>query len=776
MISAKAYPSFGKWVRNRRKQLDLTQAELGRRAYCSEAIIRKIEADERKPSRQLAEMLIQALQISIAEREAFLQSARGIFIEELHLATGESYSHNLPTLLTSTIDRARDLSAVTSLLKDKTVHLVTLIGPPGIGKTRLSIHCGSELLGDFPDGVWFVDLAEVFSADYFIPTIVRNVPILDLPGTPNLAQLIRTIREKSLLFILDNLEQIVEEASLDIARILQACARVKILATSRVPLHLYGEHEYPVPPLSIPPPTLSNNPEALMQFEAVQLLVARIRQHQPQFRITATNAASVNEICNILEGIPLAIELAAASLRQMTLDELTASFHTPDWVKQLTSPARDRPQRQRSLENVIEWSYNLLSLPQRQFFRQLGIFRGRFDAQFASAVGVANLSETKASLNELMEHSLLVQEIHADKPFWRMLVPIHEYAASKLEGEERCAAERNRAECCLNALRELNQGAPAGEPEAYFQLLVDNFHDSLQWAINERQTDLWFPMIEYLEGLWSSLGYFKEGLDFLSQILALPVEIEPHLLARLFKSASDFAWQQHDFDTALFYAQKAAEVGRRYRMHKEIPLFLNRLGRIFIEQGKLAEAKETLEKALQLAMQNPEYLNPGSPLAQLGETELFLGNLGAARGFLESSLKHLTSADGIFLAMAETDLAEVELAQGNYEQARRWLVDSLELASQHTRRLLVFLSAVAGLLVLSPKGSLANAAHLYGAIQSLSERSGIVLGSLYQKLNQGRMAKAAERLSPKEWRQAYETGYGWEKSVLIEQAHKFLEL
>ncbi len=140
MISAKAYPSFGKWVRNRRKQLDLTQAELGRRAYCSEAIIRKIEADERKPSRQLAEMLIQALQISIAEREAFLQSARGIFIEELHLATGESYSHNLPTLLTSTIDRARDLSAVTSLLKDKTVHLVTLIGPPGIGKTRLSIH------------------------------------------------------------------------------------------------------------------------------------------------------------------------------------------------------------------------------------------------------------------------------------------------------------------------------------------------------------------------------------------------------------------------------------------------------------------------------------------------------------------------------------------------------------------------------------------------------------------------------------------------------------
>lgn len=379
-------------------------------------------------------------------------------------------------------------------------------------------------------------------------------------------------------------------------------------------------------------------------------------------------------------------------------------------------------------------------------------------------------------LNELTEHSLLAQEINAGKTFWRMLVPIHEYAASKLEREERCAVERTRAEYCLKVLRELNQRAPATEPEVYFQLLVDNFHDALQWTITERQTVLCFPMLEQLEGLWSSLGYFREGLGFLRQILALPDEIEPNLRARVLRTASDFAWQQHDFDTALLYAQEAVEVGCRYRLDKEVPLYLNRLGRIFIEQGKLAEAKETLQKALELAMQNPEYLNPGSPLAQLGEVELFMGNLSAARGFLESSLKHLTPTEGIFLAIAQSDLAEVELAQGNYEQARQWLAASLELASQHTRRLLVFLSALAGLLVLSPDGSPVNTARLYGAVQFLSERSGIVLGSSYQQLNQSRMARGGEKLSSKEWLEAYETGLGWEKSVIIEQAHKLLGL
>jgi tetratricopeptide (TPR) repeat protein len=510
---------------------------------------------------------------------------------------------------------------------------------------------------------------------------------------------------------------------------------------------------------------------ALMQFESVQLFVARTRQYQPKFSITKENAEAVIEICTILDGIPLALELAAATLRQMTLGGMVDLLRGKDWVKQIATPARDLPQRQRTLENVIEWSYTLLAEKEKDFFCKLGVFSSWFDAEAASAV-----TETEALklLNTLTDHSLLVREVVNGRSHWRMLELIHEYAASKLSAEQLSAIENLRAQYFLNKIQSTRQSTSREKQEEYFQTNFSNFHGALKWMIAEGRTEMGFQLVSHLNDVWSSLGYFKEGLDLIRQLLALPSDAEPHLRAGRLQDASDLAWQLHDFETALHYSEEAVDLGRVHGLKREYPWYLNRLGRIYIEQGKLAEARDSLNKALELAYEDSSVLNPGSPLAQLGEVALFEGDLEKAQSLFEQALDHLTNNDDIFLAIAKTDLTEIALAQNEYDKARFWLEGVFEPASRQARRFLVFLSALAGYLVLCPVGDEKKAAQFYGAIETLSERSGVVLGVFYQNLNQTRIRLVHEKLSAAEWLDAFETGRGWERGEAIQQAKTVL--
>ena len=771
-MTATTFPnSFGAWVRTRRRQLDLTQSELGKRAGCSEAAIRKIEADERKPSRQLAELLAKAIEIPPSEKETFLQFSRGVLIEEIRIGK-KSSPNNLPVLLTSTVDRTRDLANVSALLKEKSIHLISLIGLPGIGKTRLSIHCGNEVLDDFPDGVWFVDLAEITNADFFIPSITRFMPTLSLPPSPVLSQLLGGLKDKTLLLVLDNFEQIVEDASLDVAQILKTCPNIKILVTSRVPLHIYGENEYPLPPLSIPPRDVEMTHDKLMQFESVQLFVARTRQHHPKFSITKENGDAVIEICTVLDGIPLALELAAATLRQMTLDEMVSLLRGKDWVKQIATPARDLPQRQRTLENVIDWSYTLLTDEQKDFFCELGVFYGWLDAEAAAAVSKRDDSATIKLLNSLTDHSLLVREIVHGKTYWHMLELIHEFAASKLTSERRSHLELLRAEYFLHKIQVLKQTVPRGVQDEYFLTNFSNFQNAVKWAAEEKQTELCFQLISVLIDYWEDLGYFKEGLDVVSRFLRSPADIDPRKRAYLLDSASTLAWQQHDFETALVYAKEALQQEHAHGREDKDRMYFNLLGRIYIEQGKFAEARAALEECLALLHESSAHFSPGPPLAQLGEIALFEGRLDEAKSLLQKALTVLDKEDAIFLAMANTDLVEVALAEGDLANAKAWLKDAYPQANQHMRRFIVFLCALAGYLVLAGKDKvdLRAAAQFYGAIEKLSTQSGVGFNTFYQNLNQERMQLAREKLSDEEWLDAFESGRGWERGEAIHQA------
>ncbi|MEJ5224769.1 MAG: tetratricopeptide repeat protein, partial [Anaerolineales bacterium] len=643
----------------------------GKRAGASAAMIRKIEADERKPSRELAELLARALQIPEPERELFLMLARGIRPPTLPAvfpaaSTPQPPAGNLPAPLTSLVNRVNDVSAVAALLTDSDIRWVTLVGPPGIGKTRLSIQSGRQVLPRFADGVWFVDLAALERSVHVLPAVCRALEPFGLPPTAGRDQVAAVLKMCRLLLVLDNFEH-VPDAAIEIAELLRRCPGLKVLATSRAPLHIYGEHQYPVPPLSVPPADAAARPNTLMQYESVQLFVARARQHQPGFAVNAHNARSVVEICATLEGIPLALELAAATLRQMTLDEMADLLHSPGWARQLATPARDLPARQRTLDNVMDWSYSLLDDEQQDFFIQLGVFSHGFDREAAAAVCQTPPEKASRLLSVLAEHSLLARDAAQGHMLWRMLELIREYARSKLTDEQRAAAEARRGAYFLQAFQALHHNAPRQAQVDFFQSHVGNLQTSLNWAIAQRRTDVCLPLILLSVDFWETLGYPREGFDIVHRFLNAGLEIEPHTRARLANAAATLAWQQHDFDTALAYAQEAVSLAGE---ENEDPMHRNLLGRIYIEQGNYPAARTVLEDCLASIEKTGAGVNPGPPLAQLGEAACFEGRFDEAQSLLQRALSHLPAEDGIFRAMALTDLAEMALTRQDGEQAR----------------------------------------------------------------------------------------------------------
>ncbi len=522
--------TFGAWVKARRRWLDLSQAELGERAGCSAATVRKIEADLRKPSRQLAEIFVRVLEIPAAEQVDFLQMARGKLLDQAPAGAEPSITsaHNLPVLLTSTINRTRDLQAVLDLFAQESVHLVTLLGPPGIGKTRLSIASARQMLPVFPDGVWFAGLAGIERAEFMVPSIARSIETIELPPSPGLPQLTQALKDKHLLLVLDNLEHIIEGVALEVAHLLQTCEQVRILATSRTPLHIYGEHEYPLPPLSIPPQGAAQTADDLQRYELVQLLTARVRQHQPDFKVTNENAAAIVKICTVLEGVPLALELAAASLRRMSLEQMAALLNGVEgagWLKQLSTPARDLPARQRTLENLVAWSYTRLEPAQAELFRKLAVFPGSFDAEAAGAVcceSPCSLATTLEQLNALGDQSLLAQGEILGRPTWRMLEFIREFAAQQLDPATRQDLESKFIRHYLERLENIQQDPDRHNQEIFYEANAGNLHAALQYAIRQGNVELGFGLAQALEPLWDRYGYGREGLELVKALLALP--------------------------------------------------------------------------------------------------------------------------------------------------------------------------------------------------------------------------------------------------------------
>lgn len=565
------------------------------------------------------------------------------------LRTLETHTNNLPLQATPLIGREREVEAVCGLLRSHETRLLTLLGPGGTGKTRVGLQVAAELVDDFEDGVFFVPIAAITDPTLVAPTIARVLGLSE-GGAQSPEELLEGyLRDRQTLVLLDNFEQVLEAAPV-VDRLLSTAAGLKILATSRTPLGLYGEYEFPIPPLSLPDPESLPPLENLTEYAAVRLFVERASAVRPDFSLAEDNAPAVVEICERLDGLPLAIELAAARIKllppQVLLDRLG------NRLRILTGGARNLPERQRTLRNAIEWSYELLDEGEKVLFGRLGVFSSGATLEAMEAVCEAEgdlPTDVFEGASSLLDKSLLRQEEGAGgEPRFVMLETIHEFANVKLEdSREAEAVRRAHAEYFLALAEEAEPMLWGAEDAKWLDRLVqehDNMRAALSWAIEHEEGELALRIGGALRWFWYMEGYYGEGRRWL-------------------EAALDKDWG-------------ASAAGARARA-------LEGVGWLAAGQGDLDRAEAAAKEGLKLSTE----AGLGDVVA--ADLQNVLGEAVARqRGNYERAAELLTGGVALHrkagdlrgVAWSLGDLANVSSDRGNYEQAKELYEEGLALS------------------------------------------------------------------------------------------------
>lgn len=713
--------TFGNWLKRRRRTLDLTQGALADCAGCSVVTIRKFEADERRPSRQLAELLADCLQIPETERAAFVAFARQPETAaallppavtttlpdvppapsppapglpgQANSATLQRYFPpvRLPAPLTGLIGRDADIASVGEMLSRPAVRLVTLTGPGGTGKTRLAIETARRLSEEhpevFPDGFFFVDLSPVADPALFAPALIGALAINETGDRPAVETVRDYLQPRKLLLVVDNFEQIVDAAG-DLAGILLQAGGVKALITSRIILHVYGEYEYPVAPLALPQPRLEVDLETLTEYPAIELFVERSRAANPGFNLTAKNAAAVIDICARLDGLPLAIELAAARSKLLTpaalLMQLTRSLD-------LASLHRQTAERQRTMRGAIEWSYNLLERDEQAFFRQLGVFAGSFGLTEARAIAEPDENSEDFQIQEqlagLAEKSMIrLLESDGDARF-RMLFVIREYALEQLQILGETVAARNAHLAYFSRLAE-DLVRPFNEPDTYdatravLSAANDDFRAAMAWAFERpEQVEMGIRTAVALTNFWiaqpalaEAQRWFEEGLN------ALPQEAQSSR-ARALVSAGRIAFYQTRYIEAIAFGREARDLLATADDPTDEEWFLvaNRVvGNASANIGEYEEALRCHNRMLDAYRRRNDPIGTMQTLQTMGLTAIDMGQYELAEELLTESLA-LTRQHGGWpddLVFSLIPLGILELVRGHYTEAQALLEES----------------------------------------------------------------------------------------------------
>ena len=613
------------------------------------------------------------------------------------LRTLTAIPNNLPVQRTAFIGREQQRRAVREIVLRPDTRLVTLTGPGGTGKTRLGLEAAGDLLDSFEDGVFFVPLAPVTDPDLVLPATAQALGIRETPGRSVDALLADLLGPKRCLLLLDNFEQVVAAAPL-LADLIAASPHLKILVTSRAVLRLYGEREYVVPPLSLPDRRAAPTAVHLAQFEAIRLFQDRAQAARADFAVADENAADVAEICQRLDGLPLAIELAAARIRTLTPQAMLQRMARR--LPLLTGGARDLPARQRTLRDTIAWSYDLLDPDERVLFRRLGVFRGctleaaesvcRGDPPRPGATSVAlPLLEIDVldGVESLLEKSLLQQDRGFDgQPRYRMLETIREYALEQLETSGEASATQRRH--VLEALRLVEAAEPelhgAGQVEwlARLEQEHDNLREALRWCEEHGYAEPALRLATALWLFWSAHGHIAEGRERLEALLARfpirPSSQRAALGGRALFAAAALATIQGDLVQARSRHDEALTLRRAIGDPEAIIGSLEGLGQVAGLQGDHAAARAYLEEALAISRAERNEYAEMSILWNLGVVAHEAGDRETARAYYLTSiaLNQDISADedevGAYLSLARLDLE-----QGQLDAAERQASEAL---------------------------------------------------------------------------------------------------
>lgn len=595
--------------------------------------------------------------------------------------------NNLPVQLTSFIGRQQELRELQELLKN--TRLLTLTGPGGSGKTRLAVQAASEMIEEFRNGVFFVALAPITDAKFVASTIAQPLGIKETAGRSIADSLQDYLRSKSLLLVLDNFEQVIAAAQL-VAQLLATCNELKVLITSREALRISGEHEYPLPPLPLPNLSQLPSDDSLVQFAAVGLFVQRAKAVKPDFLLTNETAPAVAEICHRLEGLPLAIELAAARIKLFSPRAMLERLQNR--LEFLSGGGRDLPARQQTLRNAIAWSYDLLSEQEQNLFRRMSVFRGgcMIDAVEALAEDPLERISILSELGSLLDKSLL-REIDDPRgePRFYMLELLREFGLEQLSGSGEQERIRRWHATFYLLLAEQAQTKLESAEQLEWVIRMEQEHDNLraalQWSMaTNTASDICLRLATALGLFWEVRGHFSEGRERLSAVLNTHAAQEENASrAQLLARAAELAYRQSDYPATISFAAESLEICRLIGDHRGVASALIKLGNAATEAGDYKTASDYLEESLQVWRMVDDKHGTARALISLGWAALRPGDYQLARERLEEALsisRELGDARSIGFELS--GLGEIALRQGDYASATQLLEESLELRRQ----------------------------------------------------------------------------------------------
>lgn len=664
--------SFGNWLQRRRRGLGLTQTELAQQLGCAPITLRKIEAEDRRPSLTIAQRMAQCLHVSPEQHNTFMRFARGELRAGAQLDNGITSllpaphsAPNLPQPPYPIIGREDVLARATDFILVKQVRLLSLIGPPGVGKTRLALALAHALHEHFAHGAAFVELAPVHDPARVPAAIAEALRIEDSNAANTMLALQTALRGKQQLLVLDNFEHVLDAAS-SVAELVAACPNICCLITSRERLRVRAEHLLDVPVLSLPQaPTLSEVASAT----ASQLFVARAQQANPHLDISKDDAPAIAALCAQLDGLPLALELLAARADVFSPTQLHEDLKRG--LDALEDGPHDLPERHRTLRNAIRWSVRLLSSAQQTLFAHLAVFAGGFDGAAAQAVYAHDPHDLQA-----LAHGSLIQAAGADR--WRVLEPIRQFAEEMLVQQALLEQARARHAAQCVAIAQTARDALLGPDAAAWMSRLEtdhaNLQAALQWALRTQQPDIALRIGQGIVRFWFRRGLWREGLSWLEQALTLDEakhETPLDIRVKATRAAGSLAHTLSQYARAESHLQAGLALAYQLEDDEQVASTYCMLGILRKDQGSFDEALSYFDQSI--SFQTERTLK--FPWQSKADTLLRMGRFDEARALYEKALalnKRIGDDEG--LAHTLRGLAEVA-----------WRCGDAEIAEQHLR-------------------------------------------------------------------------------------------
>ena len=684
--------------------------------------------------------------------------------------------NNLSVQHVSMVGRERETEQICDILRRDGTRLLTLTGVGGTGKTTLARAVARQLRDEFSDGVFFIELAAIKQADLVASTIAQPLGVKASDGKPSIEALKDYARGRNMLLVLDNFEHLPTAASL-LAELLAAAPRLKMVVTSRALLHLSLEREYLVPPLATPEAPKQFSPDDLMRYEAVRLFVERAREVKANFALTDENARSVAEICVQLDGLPLAIELAAARVRVLSPRAILSRLDRR--LKLLTGGALDLPARQRTINGAMEWSYELLSDGEKQLFRRLAVFAGGFTLEAAEGVvgqpsavvqhaTAEPMIEVLDGITSLVDKSLLVAKPQSyGEVRFRMLEVVREYAFDRLEASgEAEQMRRHHAAYFLGIAEEAEPHLHGSQPAKWLRRLEEehgNIRAALRWWL-ARDAGMAARMGAAIRYFWVFQGHLAEGLAVSQEILSLCDRAPTTARWKLLSMAGNLARFQGDYETARRLYEEGLSAGRSVHDLQQVSLSCRGLGGLALEQGDYPTARGFAAEALSVARQSNDRFSIARSLNMIGDMARAQGEDAAARPLYEESIAICRQLGNNYAtANILTNLAAAEFGDGNYSAAHAHFTEGLTMIREASGEivgdkisisyLLDGLAALAGL-----RGESELAATVAGAAEQLRESINYNVEPAERRFRDAYIASLRTVLSEDDFSRAYGQG------------------